>query len=86
METEREHFPKPREGFVVTHFITSRDVGRSAAFYRDVLGGEVVHEGSRRRSSSPTAGSSSTSEADPPTTSLTSCWSRREIRTRRAPS
>jgi len=45
METQQEHFPKPREGFVLTHFITSRDVRRSAAFYRDVLGGEVVQEG-----------------------------------------
>src|SRR4051812_45556808 len=42
MEPQTEHFPAPSEGFVVTHFITSRDVARSAAFYRDVLGGEVV--------------------------------------------
>ena len=41
----REQIPAPREGFVLTHFITSRDVGRSAAFYRDVLGGEITHEG-----------------------------------------
>jgi len=45
MEPLQEHFPAPREGFVLTHFITSRDVGRSAAFYRDVLGGQVVTEG-----------------------------------------
>jgi catechol 2,3-dioxygenase-like lactoylglutathione lyase family enzyme len=45
METQQEHFPMPREGFVLTHFITSRDVERSAAFYRDVLGGEVVFSG-----------------------------------------
>jgi catechol 2,3-dioxygenase-like lactoylglutathione lyase family enzyme len=45
MEPRQEHFPAPREGFVLTHFITSRDVERSAAFYRDVLGGEVVTEG-----------------------------------------
>ncbi len=45
MESQPEHFPAPREGFVLTHFITSRDVERSAAFYRDVLGGEVVSEG-----------------------------------------
>jgi catechol 2,3-dioxygenase-like lactoylglutathione lyase family enzyme len=38
-------FPAPHEGFLVTHFITSRDVARSAAFYRDVLGGQVVLEG-----------------------------------------
>jgi catechol 2,3-dioxygenase-like lactoylglutathione lyase family enzyme len=38
-------FPAPSEGFVLTHFIVSADVARSAAFYRDVLGGEVVMEG-----------------------------------------
>ena len=38
-------FPAPSEGFVLTHFIVSADVPRSAAFYRDVLGGEVVMEG-----------------------------------------
>jgi catechol 2,3-dioxygenase-like lactoylglutathione lyase family enzyme len=38
-------FPAPTEGFVLTHFIVSADVPRSAAFYRDVLGGEVVMEG-----------------------------------------
>ncbi len=37
--------PAPTEGFVLTHFIVSQDVQRSAAFYRDVLGGEVVLEG-----------------------------------------
>jgi catechol 2,3-dioxygenase-like lactoylglutathione lyase family enzyme len=45
MELQQERFPTPREGFVLTHFITSRDVERSAAFYRDVLGGEVVTRG-----------------------------------------
>jgi catechol 2,3-dioxygenase-like lactoylglutathione lyase family enzyme len=45
METQQERFPLPREGLVLTHFITSRDVERSAAFYRDVLGGEVVFKG-----------------------------------------
>ncbi len=38
-------FPAPSEGFVLTHFIVSADVPRSAAFYRDVLGGEIVMEG-----------------------------------------
>ena len=38
-------FPAPNEGFVLTHFIVSSDVARSAAFYTDVLGGEVVMEG-----------------------------------------
>jgi lactoylglutathione lyase len=38
-------FPAPSEGFVLTHFIVSADVPRSAAFYKDVLGAEVVMEG-----------------------------------------
>lgn len=38
-------FPAPSEGFVLTHFIVSADVARSTAFYRDVLGGDVVFEG-----------------------------------------
>jgi len=37
--------PLPTEGFVLTHFIVSSDVPRSAAFYSEVLGGEVVMEG-----------------------------------------
>ena len=45
MYPRQEDFPAPREGFVLTHFITSRDVSRSAAFYRDVLGGRIVFEG-----------------------------------------
>jgi catechol 2,3-dioxygenase-like lactoylglutathione lyase family enzyme len=38
-------FPAPGEGIVLTHFIVSDDVARSAAFYTDVLGGELVLEG-----------------------------------------
>jgi catechol 2,3-dioxygenase-like lactoylglutathione lyase family enzyme len=45
MALTQEHFPAPRDGFVLTHFITSGDIERSTAFYRDVLGGEVVTEG-----------------------------------------
>jgi catechol 2,3-dioxygenase-like lactoylglutathione lyase family enzyme len=37
--------PAPREGFVLTHFIVTRDVERSVHFYADVLGGEIVMEG-----------------------------------------
>jgi catechol 2,3-dioxygenase-like lactoylglutathione lyase family enzyme len=37
--------PLPSEGFVLTHFIVSDDVPRSAAFYSDVLGGEIVERG-----------------------------------------
>jgi len=39
------NFPAPQEGFVLTHFIVSDDVKRSARFYTEVLGGELVVEG-----------------------------------------
>ena len=38
-------FPAPSEGIVLTHFIVSADVPRSAAFYADILDGEIVLEG-----------------------------------------
>jgi catechol 2,3-dioxygenase-like lactoylglutathione lyase family enzyme len=40
----RDQFPAPKEGFVLTHFLTVRDVDRSRTFYADVLGGQVVLE------------------------------------------
>ena len=40
----RDDFPAPRDGFVLTHFLTVSDVDRSRAFYADVLGGKVVLE------------------------------------------
>ena len=42
----RADLPTPQEGFVLTHFLTVRDYERSRAFYRDVLGGQVVMESS----------------------------------------
>ena len=42
---KRSDFPAPEDGFVVTNFITVSDVARSAAFYSEVLGGQVVMEG-----------------------------------------
>lgn len=36
--------PAPSEGFVLTHFLTVRDVARARRFYSDVLGGKVVLE------------------------------------------
>ena len=38
------NLPAPREGFLVTQFITVRSVARSRAFYSEVLGGQVVLE------------------------------------------
>ena len=40
----RDDFPAPSEGFVITHFLVVRDYERSRAFYCDVLGGQVVME------------------------------------------
>lgn len=39
-----ENLPAPREGILVTQFITVRSVARSRAFYSEVLGGQVVLE------------------------------------------
>ena len=42
--TQREdsyQFP-PKEGFIVTHFLTVADVKRSAEFYSHILGADVV--------------------------------------------
>ena len=39
-----ENLPSPSEGFLVTHFITVRNVARSRAFYSEILGGQVVLE------------------------------------------
>lgn len=35
-------FPAPSEGFLITHFLVVADIQKAKAFYRDVLGGEVV--------------------------------------------
>ena len=32
----------PKEGFILTHFLTVSDVRRSAEFYVRILGGQVV--------------------------------------------
>ena len=37
--------PIPDEGVLLTHFLTVKDVERSARFYSDVLGGEIVLAG-----------------------------------------
>lgn len=42
---QRDDFPAPAEGFVLTHFVVSADVARSRDFYADVLGGKVVLDG-----------------------------------------
>jgi lactoylglutathione lyase len=43
---EREDYQlPPKEGFVLTHFLTVADVKRSAEFYLRILGGTVVRSG-----------------------------------------
>jgi len=39
------HFPAPKEGIAITHFIVSANVERARRFYTEVLGGEAVLEG-----------------------------------------
>lgn len=40
--TDHDDFPAPRQGLVVTHFLTVRDVTVSREFYADIFGGQVV--------------------------------------------
>ena len=40
----REDFPAPRQGVIITHFLVVRDQDTSREWYRDVLGAEVVNE------------------------------------------
>jgi len=40
----RDDFPAPKEGFVITHFLVVSDQDRSREFYRDLFDGEVVVE------------------------------------------
>ena len=38
-------FPMPKEGFVITQFLTVKDAIASAKYYAHVFGGKVLHEG-----------------------------------------
>ncbi len=38
-------FPMPKEGFVVTQFLTVKDAIASANYYAKIFGGKVLHEG-----------------------------------------
>jgi len=40
--THDDGFPAPRQGLLVTHFLTVRDVRVSRDFYADIFGGHVV--------------------------------------------
>jgi len=41
---QQDDLPAPREGLVLTHFLTVRDVATSRRFYAEVLNGRVVLE------------------------------------------
>jgi lactoylglutathione lyase len=45
MSTREDYHLPPKEGFVLTHFLTVADVNRSAEFYVRILGGTVVRSG-----------------------------------------
>ena len=40
----REDFPAPRDGVIITHFLVVRDQDTSREWYRNVFGAEVVNE------------------------------------------
>jgi catechol 2,3-dioxygenase-like lactoylglutathione lyase family enzyme len=40
----RDDFPAPKEGFVITHVLVVGDPDRSREFYRSLLGGQVLLE------------------------------------------
>src|SRR5436309_15932495 len=44
MNMERDDFPAPSEGFVITNFLVVSDQDRSREFYRSVFGAKVVRE------------------------------------------
>jgi lactoylglutathione lyase len=41
---ERDDFPAPDEGFVITHFLVVSDQGRAREFYRSLFDGKVLLE------------------------------------------
>ena len=45
MANSTQYALPPKEGMVLTHFLTVADVKRSAEFYAGVLGGNIIREG-----------------------------------------
>ena len=45
MSNREDYQLPPKEGFVITHFLTVADVKRSTEFYLRILGGNVVRSG-----------------------------------------
>ena len=42
---KRDYQIPPKEGFILTHFLTVADVKRSVEFYLRILGGDIILEG-----------------------------------------
>jgi lactoylglutathione lyase len=40
----RDDFPAPKDGFVLTHFLVVSDQDRSRDFYRSLFDGQVLRE------------------------------------------
>jgi hypothetical protein len=47
MRVNRDDFPAPEDGFVVTHFLVVSDQDRSREFYRSLFDGKVVKSATR---------------------------------------
>ena len=45
MSKDRNNAYYPKEGFVLTHFLTVEDLNRSSEFYLRIFGGKVVRSG-----------------------------------------
>jgi predicted enzyme related to lactoylglutathione lyase len=45
MSNREDYQLPPKEGFVLTHFLTVADVKRSAEFYQRIFGGHIVRSG-----------------------------------------
>ena len=53
---DSDNLPAPKEGVIVTQFLTVRSVARSRAFYSEVLGGQWSRRRPPASSSWPTGG------------------------------
>ena len=51
---QRSDLPVPATGILATHFVVARNIETTARFYSEVLGGEVVLDGTRIGPGAPT--------------------------------
>ena len=47
VDKEKDEYA-PKQGFVLTHFLTVADVNRSAEFYTRIFGGKIIRTGEPR--------------------------------------